>query len=97
MISQNEEQIRIRATFRREPEFGRFRGQAGSNNLLPRHPARYLYLRATGSEFRDGKWTCDMVFQPLQRLPAADDEGEGGLADAVNWRAWIGDAYELVK
>jgi hypothetical protein len=96
VISQNEEHIRIRAIFRREPEFSRFRGLAGSNNLLPRHPARYLYLRATGSEYRDGKWTCDMVFQPLQRLPAGD-EGEDGLQDAVNWRAWLGDSYELVK
>jgi hypothetical protein len=83
--------IHIRKTFRQDPYVERLCALAGKNNLLPRLPERYLYLKSYGSEFRDGKWTCDMFFAALPKL----DTPSGPLPDSVNWRAWLGEGWEV--
>lgn len=64
---------------------------AGRNNLLPRLPERYLYLRCFGTRVTDGKWHCDLFFTPLATL----DELGTCLTDAVNWCSWLGEGWSF--
>lgn len=87
----NASEIHIRKIFDRDPAVERYCSQIGKNNLLPRRPERYLMLLGYGASFRNGKWTCDMYFRPLMSL----NTPEGPLEDSVNWRAWLGDGWEV--
>jgi hypothetical protein len=85
--------IHIVKVFDREPDLTSVCSLAGRNNLLPRLPQRYLYLRSFGSTRKGDKWHCDMFFTPLEKLQAARET----LADSVNWRAWLGEGWEVAS
>jgi hypothetical protein len=85
--------IHIVKVFDKEPDVQSVCSLAGRNNLLPRLPQRYLYLRSFGTMRKGGKWHCDMFFTPLEKLQAPRQQ----LADAVNWRAWLGEGWEVAQ
>jgi len=87
------EDIHIVKVFDKEPDLTSVCSLAGRNNLLPKVPQRYLYLRSFGSTRKGDKWYCDLFFAPLEKLQAAKEK----LDDAVNWRAWLGEGWEVAK
>ena len=85
--------IHIVKVFEKEPDVQSVCSLAGRNNLLPRLPQRFLYLRSFGTSQKEGKWHCDMFFTPLEKLQSAREQ----LADSVNWRAWLGEGWEVAQ
>jgi len=85
--------IHIVKVFDKEPDVQAVCSLAGRNNLLPRLPQRYLFLRSFGTSQKAGKWHCDMFFTPLEKLQVSREQ----LADSVNWRAWLGEGWEVAQ